>query len=386
MVQPGEQESKDVAAALGGQSAAQSGGQPDWDGLLKWSLAHSEGGQPAHQLSEEDRKWFMEAMQANTRDVIKRMKEISLVMNTPRQTLEEQGLLEELQEHVESLDMANDLHTIGGLVPLLGFLKDPDAPVRARAAEVISTMVQNNPKSQQQVMDTRGLEYLLTNFTSDSDDTVRTKALGAISSLIRHNKSGIGAFRLANGFSALKDALTSDTPKLQRKALQLAQYLLHENPKDTGVASELGYPRLLTSLARSSDSDIRQVALHTLLEIAQNQKIEDPTKLKDALSERIQNLQGLNPEDLRAVKEERQLIDSLWQICFNQPSSLREDGLLVLPGEEDQSAPPPDVASGMFEPSLRSLAAPPRGSPAQGSDAEKPVLLLQAGHPTESHD
>ena len=69
------------------------------------------------------------------------------------------------------------MHTIGGLVPLLGYLKNPHASLRARAAEVVSTIVQNNPKSQQLVMEANGLE----NFISDSDITVRTKALGAIS-------------------------------------------------------------------------------------------------------------------------------------------------------------------------------------------------------------
>lgn len=42
--------------------------------------------------SEEDRKWFMEAMQAQTIDVVKRMKEITLVMQMPEQVLEEQGV------------------------------------------------------------------------------------------------------------------------------------------------------------------------------------------------------------------------------------------------------------------------------------------------------
>ena len=69
------------------------------------------------------------------------------------------------------------MHTIGGLVPLLSYLKNPHASLRARAAEVVSTIVQNNPKSQQLVMEANGLE----NFISDSDITVRTKALGAIS-------------------------------------------------------------------------------------------------------------------------------------------------------------------------------------------------------------
>lgn len=42
--------------------------------------------------SDDDRKWFMEAMQAQSIDVVKRMKEITLVMQTPEQVLEAQGV------------------------------------------------------------------------------------------------------------------------------------------------------------------------------------------------------------------------------------------------------------------------------------------------------
>lgn len=42
--------------------------------------------------SEEDRRWFMEAMQAQSVDVVRRMKEITLVMQTPEDVLEAQGV------------------------------------------------------------------------------------------------------------------------------------------------------------------------------------------------------------------------------------------------------------------------------------------------------
>lgn len=124
-------------------------------------------------------------------------------------------MLDELQDHVESIDAANgklnfvcffltschslifslismnrldlfsfiviDLHTIGGLVPLLGYLNNSNAGIRAKAADVITTIVQNNPKGQQLVMEASGMEPLFRNFSSDSDVSVRTKALGAIS-------------------------------------------------------------------------------------------------------------------------------------------------------------------------------------------------------------
>lgn len=74
-----------------------------------------------------------------------------------------------------------DLHTIGGLVPLLGYLKNSHANIRAKAADVVTTIVQNNPRSQQLVMEANGFEPLLSNFSSDPDVNVRAKALGAIS-------------------------------------------------------------------------------------------------------------------------------------------------------------------------------------------------------------
>lgn len=371
-------------------------GGPNWEGLFKWSVAHSDGTGSTRNLSEEDRRWFMEAMQAQTVDVIKRMKEITLVMQTPEQVLESQGvtagdiedMLDELQEHVESIDMANDLHSIGGLLPLLNYLKNSHVNIRAKAADVVMTIVQNNPRSQQLVMEANGLEYLLSNFTSDPDVTVRTKALGAISSLIRHNKPGITAFRLANGYAALKDALSSDNVRFQRKALNLIHYLLHENGSDCNIVNELGFPRIMMHLAASDDADVREAALRGLLELARDKDgtssrlAEDDEKLKQLLQDRINGISLMSPDDLGAAREERQLVDSIWNACYNEPSSLREKGLLVLPGE-DAPPPPPDVASRHFEPPLRAWAVADAN---KGSDAQKskPPLLLGPGPPPDA--
>ncbi|KAG7027343.1 fes1 [Cucurbita argyrosperma subsp. argyrosperma] len=401
---------------------------PNWDGLLKWSLAHSDGTRPNRNLSEEDRRWFMEAMQAQSVDVVKRMKEITQVMQTPEEVLEAQGvnpediedMLDELQEHVESIDMANgnsiynlnpieydlyslytflsmgifiaiDLHSIGGLLPLLGFLKNSHANIRAKAAEVVATIVQNNPRSQQMVMELNGLESLLLNFTSDPDVTARTKALGAISSLIRQNKPGIAAFRLANGYAGLRDALGSESVRFQRKALNLIHYLLRENTSDCHIVNELGFPRIMLHLASSDDAEVREAALCGLLELAKDKTGEngggglgedDDDKLKQVLEERMKGISLLSPEDLGAAREERQLLDSLWNVCYKEPSSLREKGLVALP-EED--APPPDVASKHFEPPLRALSGRPAADSGPKTEEKSTPSLLSLG-PAPSPD
>nr|XP_018684235.1 PREDICTED: uncharacterized protein LOC108953326 [Musa acuminata subsp. malaccensis] len=105
---------------------------------------------------------------------------------------------------IESPDVV-DLHSIGSLVPLFGYLKTSDAGIGAKDADVVTTIVQNNPRSQQLVM-----ESLLSNFTSHPDLTVHTEALGVISSLIQNNQAGIAAFDLVNGYAVLGYALCSE--------------------------------------------------------------------------------------------------------------------------------------------------------------------------------
>ncbi|KAH7446670.1 hypothetical protein KP509_01G067900 [Ceratopteris richardii] len=238
------------------------GSGPDWQGLLKWSLSHSDGTSSARKISDEDRKWFMEAMHEQTLDVIRRMKEISTVMNMPPDVLRAQGVTDE------------DL-----------------------------------------------------------------------------------------------------------EGLQVLQYLLHENPNDSTIVAELGFVRLLTGLIGNSNADIRQAALHSLLEMAHSGKLfeengEDSAALKQALGLQIEKVHSMESDELVALKEERLLLDTLWQVCSNEPSLLRERGLVVL-AEDNES--PPDVAGRIFEPALRAWAAP-RPQEASQSEvvAQNPPLLLGA--------
>ncbi|RZR90808.1 hypothetical protein BHM03_00018770 [Ensete ventricosum] len=331
-----------------------------WDGLLKWSVSHADGTRPPRNLRyyytdpfalywtspfprvlmalEELLLRDLEKKSIHTVDVVKRMKEITLVMKTPEDVLEAQGvkpedivdclfhihysqdylnlaeMLDELQEHVESIDMANDLHSIGGLVPLLGYLKNSD------------------------------------------------------SALIRNNKAGIAAFRLANGYAGLRDALGSNSNNL-----------------DCNIVTELGLPRLMVHLASCDDSNVREAALGGLLELARDRTsgsstvVAEEDKLKQILQNRIEEISSMSAEDLGAAREERQLVDSLWNTCYNEPSSLREKGLMVLPGEEAPQ-PPPDVAGKIFEPPLRAWAASKQLQKGGSNSAEdekqaKPLLL-----------
>uniref|UniRef100_A0A0D9VSF6 TOG domain-containing protein n=2 Tax=Leersia perrieri TaxID=77586 RepID=A0A0D9VSF6_9ORYZ len=370
------------------------GDRLSWAGLLKWSLSYFDGSRPSRAaISEEERRWLAEAVERHMMvDVVSRMREIALLMSTPLSVLEAQGitpddiegLLAELQVHVESIDMANDLHSVGGLVPVIKYLRNSNARIRARAADVVTTVVQNNPTSQQLVMEASGFEPLLSNFTSDPDLTARIKALGALSSLIRNNKPGVSAFRLANGYAGLKDALTSESARFQRKALNLTHYLLSESRSDCSVFAQLGFPRLMMHLVSSDDLGVREAALGGLLELARDTTLRsrslpaaDHDRLRQLLWACIERIRTMAPEDLDAAREERQLVDSLWIACYHEPSRLHEEGLLVLPGEECFEQPP-DVAGRFFEPLRRSS---PRRAPSNersdpGDETGGGVMLL----------
>lgn len=165
----------------------------------------------------------------------------------------------------------------------------------------------------------------------------------------------------------------------------MIQYLLKENNLDCNIVTELGLPRLMVHLVSSDDSNVREAALGGLLELARDRTsgsstvLAEEDKLKQILENRIEDISSMSAEDLGAAREERQLVDSLWSTCYNEPSSLREKGLMVLPGEEAPQ-PPPDVAGKIFEPPLRAWAASKQLQKGGSNSAEdkkqaKPLLL-----------
>ena len=169
--------------------------------------------------------------------------------------------------------------------------------------------------------------------------------------------------------------------------MNLIHYLLHENSSDCNVVSELGFPRIMMHLASSDDSEVREAALRGLLELAQDKTSggsdglgEEDEKLKQLLQERIKGISLMSPEDLGAAREERHLVDSLWNACYNEPSSLRGEGLVVLPGDD---APPPDVASKHFEPPLRAWAANQEANRAPGTEKKEAAPLLLGFSPQQ---
>lgn len=84
---------------------------PGYLGLLKWSLAQSDGTSPstAAPMSEGDKAWLKEALAALTVDEAKRMKELLATLrveDTPETVDDKEAALEELAFFVETIDNA----------------------------------------------------------------------------------------------------------------------------------------------------------------------------------------------------------------------------------------------------------------------------------------
>jgi hsp70-interacting protein len=121
----------------------------------------------------------------------------------------------------------------------LELLDSPHPSLRWRAAEVAATCAQNNPDVQKAFLEGGALLRLLP-LLHDADSTVQTKALLAISCLVRGYPPALIQLRQQDGPQLLIRLLAQPEPRLQRKCLQVLQYMLRVVPLDRLPACEAG--------------------------------------------------------------------------------------------------------------------------------------------------
>eukprot|EP00581_Thalassiosira_minuscula_P008310 CAMPEP_0183703088 /NCGR_PEP_ID=MMETSP0737-20130205/961_1 /TAXON_ID=385413 /ORGANISM="Thalassiosira miniscula, Strain CCMP1093" /LENGTH=365 /DNA_ID=CAMNT_0025929791 /DNA_START=130 /DNA_END=1227 /DNA_ORIENTATION=+ len=205
-----------------------------WLGLLKWSLAYSDGTRPSGEvdpMSKEDVEFLEKVMKEGIIDEGERMKSIlkdltdslemmlgaSALHEEKRKELDEDDMLEllqELRDIVEQIDYARAFMAMGGIPFLLGCAtynasgsNDADKTVpksiRKCALGVISTMSQNNPPVQLNLLENAHIPKLIQLFLdytpgndcgNDGDDYIREKAVQALSASIRSHSIAEHAF------------------------------------------------------------------------------------------------------------------------------------------------------------------------------------------------
>ena len=306
----------------GNTNLRDSSGAPNWNAILKWSVEEglrqeaelkakgvAEGGRPKPRtISEEDREWFLKAIESGVVDEVKRIKEITeKISDDPRGDLlateEEEDervfVLEELRDRLESVDNAKDLGAIGGLTPLLeGIQSEKWEEIRAMSAECVAVSVQNHPEAQKNAMSCDALRVLLLTLQSEKhlNKKSNAKVIYALSCLVRGNQEVMGMFVKSDGIESLaKSGLASSVIKTRVKAATLLRHASvssEEAMKRTIdakvidiIAEKLGANVNSQNASSSSLTDLaqeREAYIRLLLDVAQR---VDFMKNEDAVNQ-----------------------------------------------------------------------------------------------------
>lgn len=183
-----------------------------WLGLLKWTLAYTDGTAPSDEsmapISEEDRAFLEEVMKEGIIDENERMKTILKEVSEkfeewkttdPTQEQQEQvdELLEELRDIVEQIDYARAFCSMKGLVFLMGCIGERErlpTSTRLLALGLVATLAQNNPPVQKELLEMGALGSLSKLYFEedadafDIDGKLRARILQAISATVRSNE------------------------------------------------------------------------------------------------------------------------------------------------------------------------------------------------------
>ena len=309
---------------------------PGLVGLLKWSLAQQGkgsgdeegggggggGGKQVRQLSDEERRWFYEAMESQVEDEGERMKQGMLVLasqatdagNVQRHI----DAVEDLEDLVAQIDLAKTFVKLEGMGILLGVATgnsgDNASPpvdakrlnqLRAGALTTAATCIQHNVEAQNDFLQRGGIELMISLVGKREEDAkVRAKAVSTIAATVRHNARAFMQFLYANGLKhcllALKDCTSGSGSEavLPRKSFRLLEYGVRETRAKFGprriqqVADCLAEaPALvLASLESSEDMEVRESSLAFLNECCLSSKSFARTELGSDLVSKLRKI------------------------------------------------------------------------------------------------
>jgi len=274
-------------------------------GLLKFCVeaTQSEDSTAPSQYTEmtPERQAFLNEALASFQasDPVKQMLAHCQIILAPSTALEEkEESLEELEEYCADIDLAMDFHKMGGYDFLLSLLQSCEAGIRWRSAELIATLVQNNPYCQEKALEQNLLTELLKRLDTDDDMQVRVKALYAVSSLCREAPASQEVFVASDGFSYLLRAMQAGNEKLQLKAAFMLKALCMEQPKYKDDLVSMGMIEQISALLAQPHTPAHEhlmSCLHVLITdhmAAQQEARRSELGLAALLKQRLVEIQG----------------------------------------------------------------------------------------------
>lgn len=92
-----------------------------------------------------------------------------------------EAALECIADYVDSIDIANDFHKMGGFDIFQPCLYSAHGSIRWKAADIIAELTQNNPYCQDKIVEMGLMRILLGMVDFDPDEQAKIKALYAVS-------------------------------------------------------------------------------------------------------------------------------------------------------------------------------------------------------------
>ncbi|XP_050530712.1 uncharacterized protein LOC126899670 [Daktulosphaira vitifoliae] len=178
----------------------------------------------------EEKKKFLEnvlsTMSVNVHEEMNNS--INILLDVNKSVEEYEYAFDVIEEFIENIDYANDFQKLGGFQVFIPGLKSLHSTVRCKTAELIATLVQNNPYCQDKFMEESSyIQLLISIVQTDSTDEVRVKALHALSGLVRQNVNAFWKFIGYGGNNLILEALKSSCNKLKIKAVFLVYSTCH---------------------------------------------------------------------------------------------------------------------------------------------------------------
>jgi len=239
----------------------------------------------------EKRKFFKNVLSTMTVNLQEEMNNcINILLDANKVAGDYEYALDVLNEYVEDMDFAMDFQKLGGfqIIPLS--LKSSHSAVRAKAAQLIGTLLQNNPYCQEKFIEHTDYTDLLMCLVQDDDEDilVRTKALHAISCLVRLSASIFWKFIDIGGINLIVKALECSIDKLQIKTAFLIFSTCHLDDNISDLYINSGVVEILCSIVKNMEKSFEYVdhelflsALSELLKMSPNKVKEICANVKD---------------------------------------------------------------------------------------------------------
>eukprot|EP00112_Aurelia_sp_Birch-Aquarium-sp1_P009545 Seg2088.1 transcript_id=Seg2088.1/GoldUCD/mRNA.D3Y31 product="Hsp70-binding protein 1" protein_id=Seg2088.1/GoldUCD/D3Y31 len=302
------------------------------DELLKISLKLTDEEMrewPTHQkeFEPERQKWLKEAIESILQNEdLKILKECLQILHRGGYDEIEEEIIKKkskaLDDIIFLLDSdhnATDLHLIGGLPIISGYLGSPVSSLRWRAAEILANTTQNKPVCQLAVMDIGAIGKLVALLKNDDVDMVKVKAIFALSCITKNCAAAIKSFVDSDGMNALIDALNSDFEKIKLKASFMLISLTFDDESIIHKMVSADIVPLLISMLKGKHNAVHGHITRLLLEIVSKSKHAVlQCKMPDYLLKRLLTgrKEELQVEDPEQFEDEIEHCSKILTICF----------------------------------------------------------------------